>query len=383
MYLMRRYLLLLCPALFFAGCAARKPDAWRFVPAERGHTLVPPRPNPTQPDFQLKQARSVKKDAPACVLDKPGIRLQWKGKDARVHAEPGPLAPMPGAVLQSEGGGAPGQLSADVVVRSNWFNEELKPSLLTQQKAGCLTALDAPRLTQRLIDSLPLPSSAAYRLRYGEYATAGYMDLEPHFRLRAVQPIREQGQAVGFLTSFYLLHPTPDGGVTVSAAGSESNVKGAITTGKAVDHEVLHLPAGATHLRHFFRTWSIDQDRRIALLAAQSAEALAQASKDFEANPEVYCASAKEHGAACISVPKDMVIGPELRVRVNGKDEFAPVGGHIADLMRAMGLGNIESKAATLKVMRPYEGKLTPVEFDRTKAGILGLVLIGGEELTW
>ncbi|GEM_PF-4358944 len=380
---MVRCLPFLCLVLLFAGCSARKPDVWKFVPEDRGHTLVPPRPNAMQPDFELKRARSVKTNAPACALDKPGIRLQWKGKAARVHADSAALAPLPGTVLQGVGGGAPGQLPADIIVRTNWFQDAFKPALVQQEHEGCIAAQDAPRLTQRLIDSMPLPSSASYRLRYGEYIMAGYFDLEPQFRLRAVEPIREKGVAVGYLTSFYLLHAAAQGGVTVSAGQSESNVRGAITTGIAADHEVMHLPAGATYLRFFFRSWSVDQDRKIALLAAPSAADLEKATKDFEASPESYCAVAGQKGAACISVPKDMVIGPELKVRANGKDEYVPVGGNIADLMRGAGVRDPMAKTATLKVTRPYEGKLAPVEFDHSKSSILSLVLIGGEELTW
>jgi hypothetical protein len=34
-------------------------------------------------------------------------------------------------------------------------------------------------------------------------------------------------------------------------------------------------------------------------------------------------------------------------------------------------------------VLRPYEGALVPVEFDRTRPDILALTLMGGEEIRW
>lgn len=252
----------------------------------------------------------------------------------------------------------------------------LTPPSLTMSTRGRLT-------TRRVVDHLALPTSAAYRLLYGEYADRGFLDIDSLFRLRAVEPIRRQGQFAGYLTSFYFLHPAPGGGATVSAGHSEANVRSVITRGPAPDHELLHLSPRATHFRFFFRTWSVSGDRRIALLAASSPEALDRAAAEFEAGPESYCAGAARHGDACISVPRDMVIGPELRVRVNGRDEFAPVGGNVGDLLRAMEIRDPLKKLATLRIRRPFEGAMRPVEFDPASPAILGLVLVGGEELTW
>ena len=107
------------------------------------------------------------------------------------------------------------------------------------------------------------------------------------------------------------------------------------------------------------------------------------ATAGFEASPDTYCASARQRGAACISVPKDMVIGPELRVRANGRDEYVSVAGSLGDLLRALNIREAKSLLPTLQVRRHFEGVLRPIEFDRTGSAILGLVLIGGEEITW
>jgi hypothetical protein len=285
--------------------------------------------------------------------------------------------------MGSAGGGAPAALGGDILVRSNWFRDDFLPNLASQTAAGCLSDKDAPLLLQRLIDNLPLPSGTAYRMRYGEYPMDGYLDLDSKFRLRAVEPIREQGQVVGFKTSFYPLVPTPDGGVRATAGESETNLKAVITHGPATDSEVLHMPPHTTWVRLFLRTWSETQDRRIALIAAATPRELALASKAFEANPEGFCAHASTLNAACIGVPKDMVLGPELRVRANGTDQYAPVGGHIGDVLRSMNIRNGAELVKTMRVSRPYEGKLVPVEFDRANNDVLSLVLMGGEEITW
>lgn len=76
-------------------------------------------------------------------------------------------------------------------------------------------------------------------------------------------------------------------------------------------------------------------------------------------------------------------MGPELRVTANGKDAFAPVGGTLNDILRGAGLRDGREAPATLQVWRPYEGKLVRIEFNRLSTEILGLVLIGGERITW
>lgn len=381
--MLRRFFPMLAAVLLLAGCAARRPAAWRYVPEGRGHRLIPPRPHPEQPGFTLPRARTVAAKSPACRLEQPGIRLAWKGRTALVRADAAPLAPLPGTVLESAGGGAPAAQAGEMVVRSNWFSASLKPGLAAQEKAGCLSAEDVPPLTRRIVDHLSLSTSAAYRLLYGEYADQGFLDIDSRFRLRAVEPIRQQGQVVGYLTSFYLLNPAPGGGATVSPGHSEANIKAVVTRGPAPDHELLHLPAQATRFRFFFRSWSVREDRRIALLAASSPEALERAGAEFESAPETFCSNAAQHGAACISVPRDMVIGPELRVLANGRDEFVPVGGNVADLMRSLDIRDPRSKLPTLRIHRPFEGALRPVEFDPANPSILGLVLVGGEQLTW
>ena len=379
---------MLITAILLTGCAARQKVArtWKLEAAGRGHVLAPPRADLDKPEFVLKRARSAENlSGPACTLIQKEIALQWRGRDARVRADAAALAPMPGslATATTPGGNAM-PLGNQTVVTTNWFEEILRPALRKQVAEGCLTAADLPLLDRRLIDNLALPSGALYRLRFGEFTLNGYVDVTDEFRLRAVEPIRESGVVTGYLTSFYLLNAAPDGGVVVRAGDSEINIQAKLTMGTAADSELLHLPSGATWLRLYFRTWSSTQDRRIALIAAPTHAERERASREFEADPEGYCGGvAKERGVACVSVPKDMVVGPELRVQANGGDAFAPVGGTLNDVLRSTGLRETGSVLGTLQVRRPYEGKLVPIQFDRTRPEILGLVLIGGEQITW
>lgn len=366
--------------LLLVGCAARQPGArpWRLD--GRDHALVLHPPRPAGLDFTLKDARSTTRRGSACVLQTPEVSLRWKGRAARIHAASDSLIPTPGSLVSADGRRS---LPSGTVVTPNWFRQDFLPGLERQSAAGCLRPADLPTLTGRVIDNLELPTAAAYRLRYGEYAMTGYIDVDAKFRLAAIEPIRDNGQVIGYRTSYYLLRPAPDGGVLVTPGISESNIPGRVTTGTAVDSEVLHLPPGARYLRLFFRSWNLSGDRRIAILAATTPAVIQIATQAFDTDPEVFCASAATHGVACVGVPKDTVIGPELLVTTNGKALYVPVGGSLADLLRAAGIREPRTVLATLRITKPYEGKLVPVDLTQAGDGVLGFVFLGGEQVTW
>jgi len=354
----RLAVLIIPAALALAGCAPQH-RSWQFD----GVVLTPP--GPAQKEIKLANVRAGGR---VCRLEQPGIRVELRGRNARVRANAVALGPQGGVAMEGSA-----KLTADVLVREHWFRNALRPWLVEQESNGCLSGAESNALAERIIDHLAIPSSMAYRLRYGEYILDGYLDLDPRFRLKLVEPLRENSEVVGFTSHYYMLDAAPGGGVTVRAGEAEINRLSVITHATARDHALLHLPAGATHVRFFFRTWSVRQDRRIALIAASTSPALAEATRAFEANPEEWCAH-----AACVEVPKDAVIGPELAVTVNGATRYLPVGSSLAELYYTAKL-----KPETLRVERPFEGRLAPVEFSGPKNNMLNFVPAGGERITW
>ena len=208
-------------------------------------------------------------------------------------------------------------------------------------------ARDAKNLSARIVENLPMPSSVAYQLRYGNFLSTGYIDIEPEFVLSSVAPLLKPGVAnyrtpedvVGYGTVYYEVEPRGDGG------------------------------------------------GKIALLATPAAALLSAVLGKFEADPEGFCKSVKPSEAACISVPSKMMIAPELRVRVNGRPACIMAGGSLGQALRAAGIKDqkriIAEILPRLQVLRPYGGTMLPVEFDRSRGDILGLIPIGGEEIRW
>jgi hypothetical protein len=100
--------------------------------------------------------------------------------------------------------------------------------------------------------------------------------------------------------------------------------------------------------------------------------------------PRDLSACGKEGAVQCINLPKRVGINPYLEISVNGKPMAIPA--HTPPAVRAViQAAKLRPDAVlpTLAVTKPYAGKPVPVEFDRTKPDILGLVLSGNEEIRW
>ena len=79
----------------------------------------------------------------------------------------------------------------------------------------------------------------------------------------------------------------------------------------------------------------------------------------------------------CVVIPKRAALNPFLAITVNGSETTAPLG---SSLGAAIHLGRLPPN---LKVYKLYAGEPVPVEFDRSGTEILGLVLNGGEKISW
>jgi hypothetical protein len=84
----------------------------------------------------------------------------------------------------------------------------------------------------------------------------------------------------------------------------------------------------------------------------------------------------------CSAIPTDVAVNPVIAVTVNGAELMVPRGATVGNLIRLPR----EQQPAVLErlaVYRPWNGRLVPVTFDRTDPGILGVILKGGEVISW
>jgi hypothetical protein len=388
--ILRNGIPVLAALAFLSGCAARQRPIpnWRLVAGEGGQMLIPPLP-PKGQAVVLRNARSVKTRGKACEVSVREIQLGWRGRTARLTLNPETFGPV-GDVSVASGAG---RFAGIPVLDLGWwsgFGRQLEES----QNNGCLAAGDAARILMRIVDNVPMSSHLAFQLRHGNFIRTGYMDLRPEFALRSVAPLLKPGVARyrgtddidGYETVYYDLKRRGENGIRIELARVEHNRMGVVTSARRPLTEVVALPASMRYARYYFRMWSVGQDRKIALLAAASRDLLDPASKKFEADPEGFCKSPASPRVMCLSVPAQMMIAPELRVSVNGRTMYLPTGGNLGQLLRDAGVKDpkaLKELLPRLQVLRPYEGLLLPVEFDRSRGDIFSLAPIGGEQIRW
>jgi hypothetical protein len=379
--------LLLIPAVLIIGCATRQRPAtnWQLRPLENGHILVPPRP-PAGNFVVLEKARSVRNASPACDVAGSWIHLKWQGRSCRIEINPDALGPVGRVVLIGGAGPIDGEPLSDLTWWPRFIGE-----LEQREKNGCLAPGEALRLSERIVENIAVPTRLGYDLRYGESGKTGYLDLEPQFALKAMAPLLNPGvrryrgpkDARGYETAMYDLKPRGNRGVRIALQQVEHSIGGKLQMKGHPTAQQIRLPDSSPFVRYFFRSWRIGSDRKIALLAANRREALDILTKKFEADPERFCASVPASEASCITIPSEMILVPEVKVRANGKAAYAPVGGTVGDILHSAGVRLREGDAPRVTVLRPYDGMPLPIEHDPSRTEILRVVLKGGEDIRW
>jgi hypothetical protein len=78
-----------------------------------------------------------------------------------------------------------------------------------------------------------------------------------------------------------------------------------------------------------------------------------------------------------VVIPRRVALNPFLVITVNGAETTVPIGSTIRAAT------HLERLPPELKLYKLYAGKPVPVEIDPSSPEILGLVLTGGESISW
>jgi hypothetical protein len=141
---------------------------------------------------------------------------------------------------------------------------------------------------------------------------------------------------------------------------------------------VVNAPPGTLFYRIFFLTRRTVNDHDILLLTAKTREELVRNSAKLRADSEGACRA----NPSCIAVPEGWAISAEIPFTFRGRMAYVPISGTVNDALRAAGVRQ-PAQAKNVRVMRPFGKTLIPVTQAGAEGDILGLVFIGGEELTW
>lgn len=332
--------------LLLAGCAARRTDLfYRYQIASNyaDDVLFPPAgyTDASSGDVLLRLNAASRCDVPAGTF-----RLKRRGRHSEV-------------AIRKTALDFTGRIPVELLKDFGVFRSEL---------ARCGSDEALARL---VAERLALPSQVLVHLCYGSFAHLGFIDLVTNFRLRVVSP---SAGAVEFAT--YEIRPDR-GRLRLTLTAVETSVQGKVQP-SARPRDGYLLGVSGVCLRLFLLTRVSSSDHDVAILEATSPEAMERATEAFEARPE---GCAKMPG--CVPVPKGVAVMPEVRVRVQGRPVFIPLGATVRSALAAAGEETPARVTSRLRILRPFDGRLVPVRFDATESAILRLSLVGGEELTW
>jgi len=337
------------------------------------------------------------------VLVPPGVARPDAGQRTfafRVAKQRGPCPPAPGVIQIRE----EKERIVLTVIRNGlarqgagWLSE-WAASLEAQ---GCLAAGEGPRLAEQIAESLPLELNQSFRLLHGSH-----IDIGAHTRLEVVSPVlREGGPAtvsasepvdaaenesgltvtarapanlIGFETAWYGIRPHPDrAGFAIVPLRAERNVQGKIEalTGPATN--AFAFPADAAFYRLFYKA---DQTEFTALaVAARTQAELEERTKMLESGP----ASCKTlNDELCLAIPKSVGVNAYVVANLNGNEVAIPWQATVRSALQVVG-GDTQAALSTLVVRKEYGGRLLPVVFDHNEHDIFGMMLTGGEAISW
>lgn len=267
--------------------------------------------------------------------------------------------------------------------------DKLRLDLTERQSKGCLSPLEGERLRRAIVENLPLPPAIAYFLQLGSFEVTGYIDLTPDFRMQVTDPIYPPGaetsvaNMLGYETANYIF----------IREGRENRMRLRLASagevpilGESFEKQTLRNELPFSKSPGYFRLLFMAEESasnhitRAVLLSAPDENQFSQAIPRRGVSPTEFCATVSTTNVSCTVFPRNFGVSPELRILVNRKEVFLPVGGMVQE---ALNLENSEAPPATLKILRPFHDRLIPIKFDRSSGDVLKLVLLPGDQLTF
>ncbi len=230
------------------GCT-RTASTYRLVSRGPGHVVIPPQVATAE---VATRTFNVNIEGRSCTLESAPIRIQPRKTKLRVIVHRDDLLKQP-----------PGWLA-------DWSSQA--------ESQGCIASGSGQALADRIVQSLPLDSTAAYRLLHADSIRSGYVELGPEVRLEIRSPIAEEGtpaldiakisgtdykldvdikgpsNTIGFELAWYCLERNAGRpGLHFTALSADRNVQGKVEhlSAPAVNH--LQFPTEATSFRLFYK----------------------------------------------------------------------------------------------------------------------------------
>ncbi len=295
--------------------------------------------------------------------------------------------------------------------------EELRGWMASLEKTGCIGSGESFALTAAIIDALPLQISRRGSLRGEGLSIRGVTDLTSVNSIKIVSPVFRSGtetgasaiaseplkvsagekpgsidvalkanpDLTGYEIAWYDVQPRLDGpGFRIVPRSAEVHIGGQVEKETTPRVNRLAVAPDARWFRYFLMTRSSTNknDYNIVVLAAPTANELEVRTQAFEKDAGAYLQSADKTSYAAMT--PQFGVNPYIRVKARQVEVDLELGATVrAAIEQSAGKGSAAAALAQLTVRKPHDGKLSLVEWDRSKQDILNLPLEGGEEITW
>jgi hypothetical protein len=353
--------------IVLAACATRKPVSanWRLVNQDAAVTLIPPGADPNLTQREIAVKLTAADGACPATVRKRKHRLSVNiDRDSFANRPQGWLTTWT-ASLESDGCLAPGQ---------------------------------APLVATRIAESIPLDPEIVRRVLYPN-------DLVPPVRLEVVSPIlrdpaasgtatliapaaetgtglsltlRSSDNLVGYETALYAVQPKAGGGHTIAPLYADRHIRQQTEHRAQPATNYFSFAPDAAFYRLFVKSGQTDFTALV--IAAPTRVELDRDSALLDSGRASCEKLPPDH---CVAIPRRVAINAVTAITVNGAETFARWGATVAEAIRAAGIPQPETLLPRLAVSRLYDGRSTPIDFDRTSPAVLRLPLMGGEVIAW
>jgi hypothetical protein len=270
------------------------------------------------------------------------------------------------------------------------------------EEQGCFAPGEGMKFAERVAESLPLDSDSAFRLLFRNDIQTGTVDLGPQIRLQVVSPlghvnpedpivdiagsgtvldvtVKSPARLTGYEVAWYTLHPKAQGaGLTIVPGYAERHIGDDIERRQVPATNYFRFPPAAAFYRLFYKA---DQTKFTALvIAAPTRPELDRRTQILQTNT---ASCARLDNELCVEIPRSVAVNPMKTVTINSVEAPVALGADVGGAIRASGNLHPESVLKSLTVSRLYNGRPTPVDFDRSNPAILRLILNGGEAISW
>lgn len=260
---------------------------------------------------------------------------------------------------------------------------------------GCFPRGEGAVLAARIDEFLPVDPAAAYKSLYPK-------DVIPPVHFEVTSPIvrdpndtrdlvevvggtglnlvvKASDNLIGYEKTLYAVQRKPaDPGFEIVPVRAERHIDRLIEQRAQPEINYLRFPPEAAFYRVIVKS---DQTDFTALVVAAPTRAELDRRAALLESGSATCATLKNE--LCIAIPRRVAINAVLPVTVNGAEVMMLRGSNLASAIRNAGVRRPEDVLPTLAVFRLYNGRPTPLEFDRSNSSILRVPLMGGEVISW